>query len=105
MTADEPQVNYCIEGTHDAIRAEARAAVLDWVADLEQAIEAFESEARVSRRWRGRKVPIVGERDRAVTLANRVLDNTGLDPDSDIVVLARQLLRAAEDDPRKVDSG
>jgi hypothetical protein len=37
-----------------------------------------------------------GEKEQAITLANRVLDRTGADPDDDLAVLARQLLRALE---------
>jgi hypothetical protein len=36
------------------------------------------------------------ERDDAIKLAKRVLDNTALDPDDDLSVLARQLLRQWE---------
>lgn len=37
------------------------------------------------------------ERTYAVTLANRVLDRPYIDPDEDIAVLARQLLRRHEE--------
>jgi hypothetical protein len=36
------------------------------------------------------------EIDSAIVLANRVLDGVGVDPDSDLAMLARQFLRALE---------
>lgn len=36
------------------------------------------------------------EKDFAIRLANKVLDDTARDPDSDLSVLARQFLRASE---------
>jgi hypothetical protein len=38
----------------------------------------------------------VVERDFAIKLANKVLENTALDPDGDLSVLARQFLRETE---------
>ena len=38
----------------------------------------------------------VVERRFAITLANKVLENTALDPDGDLSVLARQFLRETE---------
>jgi len=39
----------------------------------------------------------ISERRRALILAASLLDNPDLDPDADIVVLARQLTRAQEE--------
>ena len=39
---------------------------------------------------------VEGEREVAIILAIRVLDRMGDDPDSDLALLARQLLRALE---------
>jgi hypothetical protein len=36
------------------------------------------------------------EKEKAIELANRVLDRAGADPDDDLAVLARQFLRALE---------
>jgi hypothetical protein len=36
------------------------------------------------------------ERDEAIVLANAILDRPNADPDDDLAVLARQLLRALE---------
>ncbi len=41
----------------------------------------------------------VGELGRAFELANRVLDNESLDPDGDLSILARQLLRSLGNRP------
>lgn len=38
----------------------------------------------------------MNERDRAILLANKVLDHHNADPDDDLAVLARQFLRAIE---------
>lgn len=38
----------------------------------------------------------LSEREQAIRLADAVLDRTGIDPDSDVAVLARQLLRLHE---------
>ena len=37
-----------------------------------------------------------GERQRAIELANKILDRPSGDPDDDLAVLSRQLLRALE---------
>jgi hypothetical protein len=37
------------------------------------------------------------ERSRALALANAILDRPDMDPDDDLVVLARQLIRAQEE--------
>jgi hypothetical protein len=42
------------------------------------------------------KEHLISERGRALILASAVLDNHLLDPDEDIVILARQLTRAQE---------
>ena len=40
-----------------------------------------------------------GERQRAIELANKILDRPSGDPDDDLAVLSRQLLRALERGP------
>lgn len=37
------------------------------------------------------------EKERAIVIANRLLDEPGADPDSDLLLLSRQLLRALEE--------
>lgn len=55
-----------------------------------------ECEAEVLRDWNDRTTSRLKEADFAVILANKILDRRSADPDDDLAVLARQVLRAYE---------